>query len=42
MMWISYLAPSDAAEFSVEFTDPQHDALLALGVPLLVAAKEQS
>jgi hypothetical protein len=42
MMWISYLAPSDAAEFSVEFTDPQHDALLALGVPLLVTAKEQS
>lgn len=42
MLWVSYLAPSDAADFSVEFTDPQHDALLALGVPRLVTAKEQS
>lgn len=33
VVWVSYLAPSDAAEFSVEFTDPQQDEQLALGVP---------
>ncbi len=42
MVWVSYLAPSDAADFSVEFTDPQHDAHLALGVPRLVTAEERS
>jgi hypothetical protein len=39
MLWVSYLAPSDAADFSVEFTDPQQDAQLTLGVPRLVTAR---
>lgn len=42
MMWVSYFAPSDAADFSVEFMDPMHDARLALGVPRLVTAKGKS
>jgi hypothetical protein len=39
MLWVSYLAPSDAADLSVEFTDPQNDTQLALAVPRLVTAK---
>ena len=42
LLWVSYLAPSDAADFAVEFTDPRGDAHLALRVPGLVAAKAQS
>jgi hypothetical protein len=42
MLWVSYLAPSDAADFSVEFTDPQHDSQLALRVPPLVTAQGQA
>jgi len=38
-LWVSYLAPSDAEDFSVEFTDPRRDAALALRVPGLVRAK---
>lgn len=38
-LWVSYLAPSDAADFSVEFTDPRGDGHLVLPVPGLVAAK---
>ena len=32
-MWVSYLAPSDATNFSVEFTDAPHDAEHTLAVP---------
>lgn len=39
LLWVSYLAPSDAADFSVEFTDPRRDTQLALRVPGLVAAR---
>lgn len=39
LLWVSYLAPSDAADLSVEFTDPRRDARLALRVPGLVTAK---
>lgn len=39
LLWVSYLAPSDAADFSVEFTDPRLDAQLALRVPGLITAK---
>ena len=42
LLWVSYLAPSDAADFSVEFTDPRRDAHVALRVPGLVAVKAQS
>jgi hypothetical protein len=42
VLWVSYLAPSDAAKFSVDFTDPQHDTHLALRVPRLVTAEERS
>jgi hypothetical protein len=42
MLWVSYLAPSDAESFSVEFTDPQHDAQVTLGMPRLVTAEEHS
>jgi hypothetical protein len=33
LVWVSYLAPSDAGDFSVEFTDPQQDSQLVMGVP---------
>ena len=42
LFWVSYLAPSDAANPSVEFADPVHDATLAVDVPHLVAAREPS
>lgn len=35
-VWVSYLAPSDATAFSLEFTDPIHDERLALGLPSMV------
>jgi hypothetical protein len=38
-VWVSYLAPSDATSFYVEFTDPLLDARLALDIPGLDAAK---
>jgi hypothetical protein len=34
-VWISYLAPSEATEFSIDFTDPQQDTRLALSIPHL-------
>jgi hypothetical protein len=40
-LWVSYLAPSDATDFYVEFTDPLLDARLALDVPGLPTAKTQ-
>lgn len=40
-LWVSYLAPSDATDFYVEFTDPLLDARLALDVPGLATAKAQ-
>lgn len=40
-LWVSYLAPSDATDFYVEFTDPLLDARLALDVPGLPTAKAQ-
>jgi hypothetical protein len=40
-VWVSYLAPSDATNFYVEFTDPLLDARLALDVPGLDTAKAQ-
>lgn len=39
MLWISYLAPSNAADFSVEFTDPRGETQQALRLPGLVTAK---
>lgn len=42
LFWVSYLAPSDAADPSVEFADPIHDEVLAVGVPDLVAARDPS
>jgi len=42
LLWVSYLAPSDAADFSVEFTDPLRGSQLALRVPVLLTAKAQS
>lgn len=39
LLWISYLAPSNAADFSVEFTDPRRETQLALRVPGLATAK---
>jgi hypothetical protein len=39
LLWVSYLAPSDAVDFSVQFTDPRRDAQLALRVPGLITAK---
>lgn len=41
-LWVSYLAPSDATDFFVEFTDPLLDARLALDVPGLGGTKAQS
>ncbi len=38
-LWVSYLAPSDAADLSVEFTDPRGDGHMVLAVPGLVTAK---
>ena len=35
-LWVSYLAPSDATNFSVEFTDAPHDAQHTLTVPQFV------
>ena len=42
LLWVSYLAPSDAADFSVDFADPQHDARHVLAMPRLVTAEGQS
>ena len=42
MLWVSYLAPSDATGFSVEFTDPMHNSRMALGIPELLSTKGQS
>lgn len=39
LLWVSYLAPSDAVDLSVEFTDPRRDGQQALRVPGLVTAK---
>jgi hypothetical protein len=35
-VWISYLAPADATEFSIDFTDPQQDTQLRLSIPHLL------
>ncbi|MEO6200312.1 MAG: hypothetical protein ABIX44_04025 [Cryobacterium sp.] len=42
MFWVSYLAPSGAANPSAEFADTIHDSMLAVRVPELVAAREAS
>ena len=39
VLWVSYLAPSDGTDFSVEFTDPRRDGPVALRVPGLASAK---
>ncbi|TFD58724.1 hypothetical protein E3T39_10065 [Cryobacterium suzukii] len=39
-LWVSYLAPSDATEFFVEFTDAPHDAQHTLTVPQFPAAAQ--
>ena len=36
-MWVSYLAPSDATNFSVEFIDAPHDAEHTLAIPHFIA-----
>lgn len=38
-MWISYLAPSDAEGFTLEFTDAFHGELLSIGIPSFVAGQ---
>jgi len=42
LFWVSYLAPSDAANPSAEFADTVHDSMLTVRVPELVAAREPS
>lgn len=35
-MWVSYLAPSDAAGLTAEFTDPRQQDVLRLDLPSVV------
>lgn len=39
LLWVSYLAPSDAVDFAVEFTDPRREGQQALRVPGLVTGQ---
>lgn len=39
LMWVSYLAPSDAAGFALEFTDALHGERLSLGIPSFVSGQ---
>ena len=41
-LWVSYLAPSDSVDFSVEFNDAPHDVQRTLTVPPFVPARAQS
>lgn len=39
LMWVSYLAPSDAEGFTLEFTDALHGERLSLGIPSFVSGQ---
>lgn len=42
LTWVSYLAPEEAAEFQLDFTDPLDDAAIALPLPAFAAIKEHA
>jgi len=42
LTWISYLAPQEATEFLLDFTDPADDTAIALPLPAFAAIKEHA
>jgi hypothetical protein len=42
LTWISYLAPQEAAEFQLDFTDPLDDTAISLPLPAFAAIKEHA
>ncbi|MCG2622904.1 DUF4352 domain-containing protein [Arthrobacter sp. I2-34] len=42
LTWVSYLAPQEATEFELDFTDPFDDAAIALPLPAFAAIREHA
>ena len=41
-LWISYLAPHDAVDMELEYTEPEQDGSMILALPLLTASQVKS
>jgi hypothetical protein len=41
-LWISYLAPHDALDMELEYSEPENDGTMSLALPLLTASQVKS